>query len=128
MSQTNIKFNFSFQTLKTAEQKLVCNKTFHSRYFQKICLLYIIFSLNWPTGPIRSSSCKVCPWLGDFVPFPFDSPRGAKEVPGEQSCLLLCHQYPEKMYIKMYIITTFSLRFYYFFFAVLALVSGFSTF
>ena len=42
----------------------------------------------------------VCCCLLRVVPFPCDSPRGAKEVPGEQSCLPPWHQYPEKMYIK----------------------------
>ena len=31
------------------------------------------------------------------VPFPCDSPRGVKEVPGEQSHLPPWHQYPEKI-------------------------------
>ena len=40
-------------------------------------------------------------FLTMFVPFPCDSPRGAKEVPGEQSCPSPWHQYPEKkIYIK----------------------------
>ena len=34
-----------------------------------------------------------------YVLFPCDSPRGAKEEPGEQSRLPPWHQYPEKMYI-----------------------------
>ena len=69
-------------------------------------LLISIFSTNQPTGSIWSTGlhirpsacmfvcplalsfsqrCKVCPWLGDFVPFPCNSSNGAKEVPGEQT-------------------------------------------
>ena len=58
---------------------------------------YIYFSPNRPTGPIQSSSRDVCLSVCVFVPFPCDSPRGAKEVPGEQSHLPPWHQYPEKM-------------------------------
>ena len=51
------------------------------------------FSQNQPNGPIRSSSRDVRPFvqchLLCVVPFPCDSPRGAKEVPGEQSRLSL---------------------------------------
>ena len=43
------------------------------------------------------------------VPFPCDCPRGAKEVPGEQSCPSRWHQYPDKMYIKKCISYTVSL-------------------
>ena len=32
------------------------------------------------------------------TPFPYDSPRGAKDVPGEQSHLPPWHQYPEQIY------------------------------
>ena len=35
-----------------------------------------------------------------FVPFSCDSPRGAKQVPGDQSRLPQWHQCHEKMYIK----------------------------
>ena len=46
------------------------------------------FSSNRPTGPIRSTSCDVRPFVvchSCVVPFPCDSPMGAKEVPGDQS-------------------------------------------
>ena len=45
-------------------------------------------------SPNRSNSCDVCPLL--VVPFPCNSPRGAKEIPGEKSCLPPWHHYPEK--------------------------------
>ena len=57
------------------------------------------FSTYQPTGPIRSRSSNVRPFV--VVPFPCDSPRGAKEVPGEQIRLPPCHQYPEKLYITI---------------------------
>ena len=57
-------------------------------------------SPNRPTGPIRFSSCNVRPVSWVVVPFQCNSSRGAKEVPGKQSCLTPWHQYPEKMYIK----------------------------
>ena len=48
----------------------------------------------WPPSPFVGF-CLLC-----IVTFPCDSPRGAKEVPGEQGCLPPWHQYPEKMCIK----------------------------
>ena len=47
--------------------------------------------------PILSSSRDVRLFVTLFVTFPCDSPRGANEVPGEQSPLQQWHQYPEKM-------------------------------
>ena len=63
-------------------------------------VLFFSFSPNRPTGLIRSSSWNVCVYDYIYVPLPCDSPREAKEVPGEQSCLQPWHQYPEQMYIK----------------------------
>ena len=59
-----------------------------------------VYLPNWPTGPIWSSSRNVHVFIYISVPFSWNSPRGAKEVLGEQSCLPLWHQYPEKMCIQ----------------------------
>ena len=55
------------------------------------------FSRNWPTGPIGPIVVMSVRFHQIVFPFPCDSPRWAKEVPGEQRPLPPWHKYPEKM-------------------------------
>ena len=70
---------------------------------------FIVFSPNRPTGPIWSSSCDVR-LLSVVCSLPMQLSKGSKG--GSRGAKLTpCHQYTEKMYIKMYIFATFSLSF-----------------
>jgi hypothetical protein len=65
----------------------------------QIAFFWQSFHLTGPLGRLGLgvAMSAVCVFVCVSIPSPWDSPRGANEVPGEQSCLPPWHQYPEKM-------------------------------